>query len=675
MSGISPIPIALLLVIAVLLVVPLSVSAAPETCNYADDDGDGKCFGGSNNGNVCYVAGDCPGGNCVTIDEDFNYLGTPVQGGCDGIGECGSGIVYCVDTSTADCSTNPGGFDYDGSPEVCDYLDNDCDGVLDDQFNYLGTPVQGGCDGIGECGSGIVYCVDTSTADCSTNPGGFDYDGSPESCNGLDDDCDALSDEDFNYQGTPVGGACDGIGECGSGTVECDGASAADCSTNPGGSNPQNQPEVCDGKDNDCNSVTDDGGNALCSNGLWCDGTEICGGFDGCSGGTPVDCDDEIECSVDSCDEANDQCVNTPDDDYCDNGLWCDGAEYCHLVDDCQYGTPVDCSPFNIDPIATCFYTPDGYDWTWDVFTGFVSSCNEAADACTTGTVSLTHTCDVANCGAECDAANPCASKCVGDVYHYGGSCGSDCSCSYSTNNCNLQDRWYDTGATRWVSTGQCTQKEQKEQQYRDYHCGTGGCSFTVTGTQWVDTGVTGNKPDGTPCEDGNFCTVNDECLSGVCSCDPRDCSANNLPQIATCTNNPDNIAFTWDWFPGFTSTCDEQADACTTGTVTLTHTCDRDQCGADCDSDDDCASGTCLADCTCEEEVLEGDVNGDCVVNLKDLAAVGKAFNSCSEGYVPKKPYECRNSRWDQDADINMNGIVNLWDLLLVAMNYGDMC
>jgi hypothetical protein len=51
------------------------------------------------------------------------------------------------------------------------------------------------------------------------------------------------------------------------------------------------------------------------------------------------------------------------------------------------------------------------------------------------------------------------------------------------------------------------------------------------------------------------------------------------------------------------------------------------------------------------------------------------KAFNSCSEDYEPQKRYECRNSNWNPDADINMNGIVNLWDLLLVAMNYGDTC
>ena len=126
--------------------------------------------------------------------------------------------------------------------------------------------------------------------------------------------------------------------------------------------------------------------------------------------------------------------------------------------------------------------------------------------------------------------------------------------------------------------------------------------------------------------------------------------------------------------FPGFASTCDEVNDVCTTGAVTLTHTCDMTQCGAECETGDDCDSGVCLADCTCEAVELEGDVNGDCVVNIYDLSAVARAFNSCSESYDPRR-WECRNPNWNLAADINMDGIVNFWDLLLVGKNYGDTC
>jgi hypothetical protein len=57
--------------------------------------------------------------------------------------------------------------------------------------------------------------------------------------------------------------------------------------------------------------------------------------------------------------------------------------------------------------------------------------------------------------------------------------------------NCNDYDMWNDTGATRWVDdpSDQSKEKEQKEQEYHDYTCSNGSCSYTVTDTQWIDTG------------------------------------------------------------------------------------------------------------------------------------------------------------------------------------------
>jgi len=67
-------------------------------------------------------------------------------------------------------------------------------------------------------------------------------------------------------------------------------------------------------------------------------------------------------------------------------------------------------------------------------------------------------------------------------------------------------DGWYDTGKTQWVTIKdydcKYDQKEQKEQEYRDYYCSGGSCTHKVTKTQWKDTGKTKtvNKPDGTDC-------------------------------------------------------------------------------------------------------------------------------------------------------------------------------
>ena len=89
---------------------------------------------------------------------------------------------------------------------------------------------------------------------------------------------------------------------------------------------------------------------------------------------------------------------------------------------------------------------------------------------------------------------------------------------------CNDLDGWVDTGNTRWVEDTPCTEKEQKEQEYRDYYCDADeGCAYNITGTQWVGTGNTRNKPDGTSCPDDDVACTVDTCQNGVCTHTPDD--------------------------------------------------------------------------------------------------------------------------------------------------------
>ncbi len=99
---------------------------------------------------------------------------------------------------------------------------------------------------------------------------------------------------------------------------------------------------------------------ADCDDTLFCNGTESCNAGT-CQPGTPVACDDGVACTVDACDEGTDACGATPIDALCDNGTFCDGAETCDPINDCQAGSAVDCD--------------DGVACT-------VDACNEGTDSC-----------------------------------------------------------------------------------------------------------------------------------------------------------------------------------------------------------------------------------------------------------------------------------------------------
>jgi hypothetical protein len=104
--------------------------------------------------------------------------------------------------------------------------------------------------------------------------------------------------------------------------------------------------------------------------------------------------------------------------------------------------------------------------------------------------------------------------------------------CGYTYSNRHTDD-WVDTGNTDWVDVNECQEKERKEQEYRDYYCSGGACTYNVTGTQWVDTENTRNKPDGTICG----CTASNtlkRCYGGVCT-DTGICNSSICGADAAC--------------------------------------------------------------------------------------------------------------------------------------------
>ena len=253
-------------------------------CQYSISPNGTPCDDGNycNGAEVC-IAGACTAGTPINCDD-----GDPctidscdsMMGGCTHtlITNCGQA---CTDGSTQSCYTGPIGTANVGvcqsgvqtcsdgtwgacvgqvlpTAEICDSMDNDCDGLIDEDLNLgwtCSTGLPGICgSGTLVCGGGQVVCVPNLTPGSQT-----------EICDGIDNDCDGTVDE---------GGVCNAV--CGDGVVAggetCDdqnqtngdGCSAA-CTVEAGYSC-AGSPSVCVDI-NEC--VTNNGGcspNAACTN-------------------------------------------------------------------------------------------------------------------------------------------------------------------------------------------------------------------------------------------------------------------------------------------------------------------------------------------------------------------------------------------------------------------------
>jgi hypothetical protein len=132
--------------------------------------------------------------------------------------------------------------------------------------------------------------------------------------------------------------------------------------------------------------------------------------------------------------------------------------------------------------------------------------------------------------------------------------------------NCDLKDGWYDTGKTQWLPVGECADKEQKEQEYRDYTCKDAACDYKVTNYQWVDTGKIKNKELSTPCEaDGSKCTIDHCDGSGQCvKKEDVDCSTlTNKCQEGVCNPSDGKCYPDYTKFP-LSTPCEADDDKCT---------------------------------------------------------------------------------------------------------------
>jgi len=394
---------------------------AEESCNEVDDDCDGEIDEGVK----------------TTFYRDMDQ---------DGYGVTENAIEACSApqgfvAEGGDCrDTND--FIYPGAPERCNGLDDDCDGLVDEDVNFA-YYVDADGDGYGDPAQEIRDCnAPPGTTDNGTDCDDTDpavHPDATEVCNGIDDDCDSSIDEgvtptwyfdrDQDGYGTPD----DAVTACTapSGYVDNDG----DCDDNNAVVH-MDAPEVCDNLDNDCDGDIDEqtGNTYYLDN----DG-DLFGTPDvqtvACSAptgyvGNDADCDDDNPTTYPG---AAEQCNGIDDD--------CDGlvdenvrTTYYQDLDGDGYGNP-DVSTLACD-------TPDGFvmdasdcrDTNDAVYPGAQEVCNDIDDDCD-GLVDESIRTDVTIEGGAFAPSSGGGCFCGAVSSTPIGACTTSCGCTCSTNN------------------------------------------------------------------------------------------------------------------------------------------------------------------------------------------------------------------------------------------------
>jgi hypothetical protein len=419
-----------------------------ELCNAIDDDCDrmtdedfdlstdptncGEC------GVLCAplrATGGCVDGSCRISACDPGWVdanGAAVDGceyECTPAGEESTAGGNCGDYLDNDCDGRTDATDGGCAscvPELCNGIDDNCNGVVDDGFNTDFDPLH-----CGVCGhacpdlpNAVPSCV-LGVCEFHCDPGWSDLDGlrwngceiacvatadlTETACNGADNDCDGRTDEDF----TPTScgeGVCRRDSVCHRGTVTCTPRTP-----------PATTDTTCDHADDDCDGRTDEDADCRCYTDAECDDGDVCNGVEtctpgvACNPGTPMNCDDGLDCTEDGCNSLDGTCFHLPVHERCSDGDVCNGAETCQPGVGCTDGTPVDCdddvdcTTDRCDPATgVCSHLPQDSACNDGTFCNGDEICDETR-GCLPGTPPS------CSDGVACtdDACNPASDTCV----------------------------------------------------------------------------------------------------------------------------------------------------------------------------------------------------------------------------------------------------------------------
>jgi hypothetical protein len=448
-----------------------------------------------------------------------------------------------------------------------------------------------------ECSDGL-FCNGDDTCNnsglCQPNSGGRDC-GDDVGC--TVDSCDELNDQCLH----------EGRNSLCTDNAFCNGVEICDAEDDCQPGTPPNCNDNVSCTTDACNEISDscthNVNNGVCNNGQFCDGNETCNALTGCQPGTAPNCNDNVTCTTDTCNEANDQCVNTPNNGACSDGQFCTGDEICDDELGCLPGTTRTCN--------------DGVSCTDD-------SCNEAADRCDNIPDNTDCTngefCDGNEVCDPTDGCEPGEDPCPNDL------------CDETTNQC-----------VQCVTNADCNDDLfcDGTETCVDNVCIAGtpvNCADAVPCTADLCNETTDqcdHTPNNGACTDGQFC-------NGTETCDPSTgCTAGAPPTCA------DGVTCTIDACEEATDDCSHTPSnaACTDGLFCNgIETCDAvEDCQAasapDCDDDFACTTDSCNeATDTCSH-IPDGTVCSD------GQFCNGVEVCSPSQGCIAGAPIVCSDA------------------------------